>query len=169
MKQEFDISGQRQVVDMKKTESGYTAEVGDKFYQLKVKRMERGIVILDVDGQSFKVYIGENRGKYNVAVLGEDYTVEKVMREDAQTATIAEERKEGNIVTAPMPGKVIKVLCKEGEHVARGQTLVIIEAMKMENNINAHKEAVIKKIIAQEGDQVHLSDPIIEFETEEDE
>lgn len=169
MKQEFDISGQKQIVEMKKSESGYTAEVGDKSYNLKVKRMESGIMLLDVDGKCYKVYIGENGGKYSIAVLSEDYTVEKVMKEDSQTATFEEEKKEGNIVTTPMPGKVIKVLCQEGEHVSAGQTLVIIEAMKMENNINAHKEAVIKKIVAKEGDQVHLSDPIIEFESEESE
>lgn len=41
------------------------------------------------------------------------------------------------LVTAPMPGKVVKVLVQDGQEVVAGQPIVIMEAMKMEHVVNA--------------------------------
>lgn len=41
------------------------------------------------------------------------------------------------MVTAPMPGRVVKVEVKEGHEVEVGDTLVILEAMKMEHVVVA--------------------------------
>ncbi len=168
MKQEFEISSQVSSVNLEKTDEGYTAKIGEDSYNIRLKKMQRGVMLLDVNGERFKVFIGENSGKYTVSVMGEEYTVERAAQDASQSASVIGERKEGNVINAPMPGKVIKILCAEGDSVKTGQTLAIIEAMKMENNINAHRDALIKKILAKEGDQVNLSDPIIEFEGEDE-
>lgn len=68
------------------------------------------------------------------------------------------------VVTAPMPGKILKILVKEGEQVKTGQGLLILEAMKMENEIPAPKDGVVKKILVKEGDTVNTGDPLIEIE-----
>ncbi|AMQ17692.1 sodium-extruding oxaloacetate decarboxylase subunit alpha [Thermococcus peptonophilus] len=67
------------------------------------------------------------------------------------------------VVTAPMPGKILRVLVKEGEQVKTGQGLLILEAMKMENEIPAPKDGVVKKILVKEGDTVNTGDPLIEM------
>jgi pyruvate carboxylase subunit B len=67
------------------------------------------------------------------------------------------------VVTAPMPGKILRILVKEGEQVKTGQGLLILEAMKMENEIPAPKDGVVKKILIKEGDTVNTSDPMIEI------
>jgi len=48
----------------------------------------------------------------------------------------------GNVVTAPMPGKILRILVKEGEEVKTGQGLLILEAMKMENEIPSPKNGI---------------------------
>ncbi len=40
-------------------------------------------------------------------------------------------------VRAPMPGKIIKVMCGAGDKVTPGQTLIVMEAMKMEYSLKA--------------------------------
>lgn len=166
MKFEFDISGKVSSVTLEKAEEGFCAKVGDDAYKIKCRKMERGVFLLDVNGESFKVFLGENGGRYCVIVGEEEYTIKKAASGISQAASVTGEEKQGNIVIAPMPGKVIKILCTEGDHVSVGQTLAIIEAMKMENNIDSHKDAVIGKIVVKAGDQVNLSDPIMEFESE---
>ncbi len=47
---------------------------------------------------------------------------------------------------AEMPGKVIRVLVREGETVACDQGLLVIEAMKMQNEIRAPKAGIVKSI-----------------------
>jgi biotin carboxyl carrier protein len=57
-------------------------------------------------------------------------------------------------ITAPMPGKVIDILVKEGEDVLEYQDVLILEAMKMENAIPAPQAGRIKEIIVKKDDTV---------------
>jgi pyruvate carboxylase subunit B len=66
-------------------------------------------------------------------------------------------------VTAPMPGKVLRVLVREGDRVSVGQGLLILEAMKMENEIPSPKDGVVKRILIKEGDTVDTGQPLIEI------
>jgi 3-methylcrotonyl-CoA carboxylase alpha subunit len=57
-------------------------------------------------------------------------------------------------LAAPMPGRVIKLLVKEGASVTKGQALLILEAMKMEHTIAAPADGTVKEIHYGEGDPV---------------
>jgi len=54
-------------------------------------------------------------------------------------------------VTAPMPGKVVRVLVGAGDLVAARQPLVVVEAMKMENELRAGRDGTVAEIHAREG------------------
>ena len=68
------------------------------------------------------------------------------------------------VVTAPMPGKVLRILVREGEQVKTGQGLLVLEAMKMENEIPAPKDGIIKKIHVKEGDTVDTGQTLVQIE-----
>jgi acetyl-CoA carboxylase biotin carboxylase subunit len=57
-------------------------------------------------------------------------------------------------LSAPMPGKVVKVLVAAGQAVTAGQTLLVLEAMKMEHPVRAPIDGVVAKLPASEGEQV---------------
>ena len=57
-------------------------------------------------------------------------------------------------ITAPMPGKVVKLPVTEGQQVAAGDVLVVLEAMKMETALHAESPAIIKQIRATVGQMV---------------
>jgi len=57
-------------------------------------------------------------------------------------------------VTAPIAGKVWKVLVKAGDEVQEEDELMILEAMKMENPIYAPVGGTIAEIKVAENDQV---------------
>ncbi len=67
-------------------------------------------------------------------------------------------------VTSGMPGKIIKILVKEGDKVEEGTPLLIMEAMKMENEMKASGEATIKKILVSAGDNVETGATLIQFD-----
>jgi biotin carboxyl carrier protein len=58
------------------------------------------------------------------------------------------------VVTAPMPGKVVRVLVRLGDKVAQGQGMVIVEAMKMENELRSAKQGTVVELAAREGQAV---------------
>lgn len=57
-------------------------------------------------------------------------------------------------IDSPMPGKVIKVLKKEGEDVKEGEGVIVVEAMKMENELRSPKAGKVKDIRVKEGEAV---------------
>jgi biotin carboxyl carrier protein len=61
-------------------------------------------------------------------------------------------------ITAPMPGKVVRVLVSEGEAVEAGQGLLVVEAMKMQNEIRSPKSGKVEKLFANENQAVNAGD-----------
>jgi biotin carboxyl carrier protein len=65
---------------------------------------------------------------------------------------------------SPMPGKIFKVLKKQGEDIKKDEAILIMEAMKMEHTIKAHKDGMIKEIFFKEGEQVQGGVKLAEIE-----
>ena len=65
------------------------------------------------------------------------------------------------VVEAPMPGNIWKVLVKEGQEVKEGDVLLILEAMKMENEILSPKDGVVSKLATSEGAAVNTGDQLV--------
>ena len=45
-----------------------------------------------------------------------------------------------------MPGTIVKVYVKVGDHVKKGQALFVMEAMKMEHTMKAPSDGVVKAV-----------------------
>jgi biotin carboxyl carrier protein len=61
-------------------------------------------------------------------------------------------------LTAALPGKVMRVLAREGDEVMAGQGIVVIEAMKMQNEVRSPKNGILKKLLVQAGTNVNAGD-----------
>ena len=66
-------------------------------------------------------------------------------------------------IVAPMPGKVLKVLVRDGDIVEAGQPMVVIEAMKMETTLAAESAATVKHVRVEEGQTVDHGAVLIEL------
>jgi biotin carboxyl carrier protein len=61
-------------------------------------------------------------------------------------------------IVAPMPGKVVRLLVREGDRVEAGQGLLVVEAMKMQNEIRSPKNGAVERVLAKEGQPVNAGD-----------
>ena len=61
-------------------------------------------------------------------------------------------------LTAPMPGKIVRILASEGAEVELGVGVLVVEAMKMQNEIKSPKKGTIQKIFVGEGAAVNAGD-----------
>ncbi len=68
-------------------------------------------------------------------------------------------------VTAPMVGKVIKVLVEVGAEVEEDEPIVMIEAMKVEMPIVAPEDGKIASIEVSEGDTVEADQVVATIES----
>jgi acetyl/propionyl-CoA carboxylase alpha subunit len=64
-------------------------------------------------------------------------------------------------ITAPMPGKVVRVLAKAGDEVKARQGLVVVEAMKMENELRAARDGRVREVLVSEGQSVDAGTPLV--------
>ena len=60
----------------------------------------------------------------------------------------------GEIIRAPIAGKVVKLLVSPGQEVAAGQGVAMLEAMKMENELKADRGGTVEAIHVQPGQSV---------------
>ena len=63
-----------------------------------------------------------------------------------------------------MPGKVLDILIKKGQAVAKGDGLIILEAMKMENLLKAEQDGTIKSVNVSVGEAVEKNNILIDFD-----
>lgn len=66
-------------------------------------------------------------------------------------------------VKSSMPGKVVRIMCKEGDVVTKNQPILIIEAMKMENEIRAPLGGVVGQIAVAEGKKVETGELLVKI------
>lgn len=67
-------------------------------------------------------------------------------------------------ILAPMPGAIVDVMVKVGDHVKLGQPVVILEAMKMQNVLTAEAEGLLKACHVAKGDTVAADELMLEIE-----
>jgi biotin carboxyl carrier protein len=68
-----------------------------------------------------------------------------------------------NKITAQIPGTLLKILVREGQHVNPSKCLFILEAMKMKNKVYAAVSGQIKKIHVVEGQIVTKNQLLLEL------
>jgi len=61
-------------------------------------------------------------------------------------------------LTAPMPGKVVRILVSAGAEVEAGAGVLVVDAMKMQNEVKSPKKGTIQKILVAEGAAVNAGD-----------
>jgi biotin carboxyl carrier protein len=70
---------------------------------------------------------------------------------------------EKEIIRAPMPGKIIDVLVREGATVLKGEPVVILEAMKMQNELISPVNGTVVKVLAKPNTNVMKDDLLVEI------
>ena len=117
------------------------------------------------DGKSFEIRRETARDIERVLVRGRQYDV------TVQDATSLKSRKRsvadnaGSLkLTAAMPGKVIRVLAKDGDTLQAGMGILVVEAMKMQNELRSPKDGRLKQMLAREGMNVNAGDVLAVLE-----
>jgi biotin carboxyl carrier protein len=67
-------------------------------------------------------------------------------------------------ITAPMPGRIVKLLVQAGDQVEEGHGVIIVEAMKMQNEMKAAKAGTVGALEVAEGDSVAAGQTLLVIE-----
>jgi biotin carboxyl carrier protein len=134
---------------------------------------------ITIDGETFEVSVEEIEDKplkiENIREVKESVPVKKEPVETKvnhtpktierpQEKEAVTESRSTKIVTAPLPGKVLKVNVAPGSKIKKGDVLMTIEAMKMENEILASMNGTVNRVFVETGKNVETKEKLLEFE-----
>ncbi|HNQ37470.1 MAG TPA: biotin/lipoyl-binding protein [Prolixibacteraceae bacterium] len=152
-------------------------ERNDNLLKIKVDEMIYHVDLMHTTGGTFSILEGgrswnielipkQEPRKYTAYTYYETYDVEVI---DAEARYLLNRGGGGpatgeKSIRSPMPGKVVKILVREGDAVTHGQTAIILSAMKMESEYKAPFDGKVRKVHVGEGDIVEGNQPLIEFE-----
>ena len=85
------------------------------------------------------------------------------VRRTAGGGRVAGASANGNVLTSPMQGTIVKVAVEEGAQVAEGDLVVVLEAMKMEQPLVAHRSGTVRSLSTHVGASVSAGTAICEI------
>ena len=145
----------------------YHFRINDEHYSVIRKSQTGHKLEYSINNQLFKAYISGNKNNQGFLSLdGHTFYLKRndILAEQTYASTFESSRGDSNLITSPMPGKVIRIAVKEGDPVKKGDLLLIIEAMKMENMIHAPGDALVAKINVMLNDRVEATTALIILE-----
>lgn len=173
--------------DRSSVRQGFKVRVGEREHEVEVIE-EAGRRRISVDGVAYEVAdagahslrvstteIGARQIEVTVAnnsrpseawVVGARAKLEVLTEQEARLAAALGKSTGGSgsgSLTAPMPGRVVKVLVREGESIEHGAPAIIVEAMKMENELHAPVGGVVRSVAVREGDTVESGQILCEI------
>ena len=115
-------------------------------------------VKVTVNGKAYEVVFDGN----DAVVNGKRYSVATAASDAKAEAKPAANTGAGSVVKSPLPGAVLRLSVKEGEHVSEGQEIMVLEAMKMETAVSATASGAIHFAVKQ-GDQIQTGDTLADI------
>lgn len=123
---------------------------------------------LALDGASTTLTLEPaGRGGWSVGLHGSRYEVEVVdeRTRHIRSLTGAGQKAAGPpVLTAPMPGLVVRIPVEVGQALPAGAGVVVLEAMKMENELRTTAPVTVKGIKVKPGQAVEKGQVLVEFE-----
>jgi len=141
--------------------------IGKRDYEVKLKADEKlGTYILWKNRKYPVEIIRSRQNKYEILFNDISYTFSVETPFSLQRKKVLDSGRgkiEQEFIKAPMPGKIIDVLVREGATVLRGEPLIILEAMKMQNEILSPVNGIVVKVAARANTNVMKDDLLIEI------
>ena len=174
---EVELGGRARTISIERTgqEGGFRVAVEGEVYFLDAERAgEYGLSILGtpagggtpnafpVTGSPEKVTVsadlqivpGSRPGELLVTLEGRTAAATLNGRRSAHAQEAGAQAHGQATISAPMPGRVVRVLVAAGDDVAAKQAVVVVEAMKMENELRAPRAGRVKEVSVAPGTSV---------------
>ncbi len=147
------VSGRSVRVEVRGADGRYSLRLDGQPLEVWVTSAGPGFTSLLIGAKSHELGLERLPQGYRVVFPGSSVTVE--LAPAGRGSAMAGRHAHGPArLTAPMPGRIVRVLASAGADVVAGQGLVVIEAMKMENELKAPRAGRLQEMPVREGQAV---------------
>lgn len=118
-------------------------------------------IIYEVVVEGDEVEVGADSYRLEVSGLS---TRARAGESGGEVMSVADVRATLGAILAIMPGKITRIMVKEGDQVLSGEAVCVLEAMKMENELRAEGEGIVTAVHISPGDDVEKGQVLVEIE-----
>ena len=159
----LDVNDNKYNFQIKQEElSSYVVMSGDEQWDIDfLDEFDTEIRVL-MNGVQKNIYFAEDDEILHLSIGAMTFTAKEITLAPVGGGDGAADGK----ILAPMNGRVIDILVKEGDSVSKGQVIAMLEAMKMEHEITAKVSGKVTQISAKKDDQVASKSILVEIAPE---
>jgi biotin carboxyl carrier protein len=154
-------------VDIRTEGSRVFATLDGRSYEIDFQRSGDSFLLI-TGGHVFDCRIDgpvESGSVVEVSVGTQPFAVTLSDPRRLRTATVAGALAGGVArITAPMPGKVVRVMVEAGAEVAAGEGILVVEAMKMQNEMKSPRAGKVLTVNVEVGTTVNGGDVLAVIE-----
>jgi acetyl-CoA/propionyl-CoA carboxylase biotin carboxyl carrier protein len=115
---------------------------------------ERERITVEVQGKRLEVVLPAGLGRTGAVAAPRAAGPGAAAGRSRRPAQPGAGRGDGDTLTSPMQGTIVKIVAGEGQRVSAGDPIVILEAMKMEQPLTAHKDGTVTGLAVKVGQTV---------------
>lgn len=147
-------------VSVERTGAGYLVRIGDREFEADlVWANEYARSLKFPDGTQFLIGHSVSGTVHEISFGNRIVHVD--LRDPLAMKRHRAEGTGGGSLNAIMPGRIVRVLVRDGDEVKKGDSLLVLEAMKMENEIKAPRDGVISEVFVEQGQTVETGAMLI--------
>ena len=162
---EVTISERVHRVELVRQDGDWQCKVDGRVINLDVEETQEGVLSILLNGQSYEVKQESIAGETCIVVDSQRFPAVVRDPRSLRSRRASDAGAQGvRKITAPMPGKVVRIVAPVGAEVDAGQSVLVIEAMKMQNELKSPKRGIVKKLNVSEGAAVEAGQTLAEVE-----
>ena len=127
---------------------------GDLIHSIIMNNRSHGVQITSLGNSNYEV---RNKGDYFLVNVVDE--LKKMRLSRIKSSVVGRQ-----MITAQMPGVILKVYVREGDEVKVGDPLCVLVAMKMENEIRSPIDGTVKEVYINENDKMTVGDKMLVVE-----
>lgn len=159
MKREVVVGGEKAQLEVEGNTYRYGRAGGESVSgTFRVSPVEPGSYLVEIGSRCYRVTAGANG---EVSVNGHSLVMKVTDPRAFRSGGQGKSQGGPIVVSAVMPGKVVRVLVSPGDRVEAGQGLIVVEAMKMQNELRAPREGTIDRVAVAVGENVEVGDLLL--------
>jgi biotin carboxyl carrier protein len=155
---DISIDGRHYRLELDRIEGRWACRLDGRPIEADAVTVRPNVMSLRIGDRAYEVKSDRVAGELQICLGHRRFAVEvrdpRSLRGRTRTADEHGPKK----LTAPMPGKVVRVLVGVSDEIEAGAGVVVVEAMKMQNEVKSPKKGRIQKILVSEGAAVNAGD-----------
>jgi len=160
------VDGKTHRLELTHGDKTWLCKVDDQEIEVDAALTARDVLSVLVGGKAYEVKRERSlQGDLHMIIGSARYAVDVQDPRSLRTRRAAAGTEAGpRKVTAPMPGKIVRILVAEKDEVKAGQGIIVMEAMKMQNELKSPKDGRVQTILTSEGSTVNPGDTLAVIE-----